>query len=127
MLGQRGGSDVPVRADDDETDRVSVEPGLEPPGGIADDGDIRGCFPWVAGGCGVPVQLGGRPDADQFHTQPGQDVQGLGVEHVAGVVPPHQHREPRPENVVEGLPAVINRRHDRSDLPPMTSVRFVDA
>ena len=40
MLGERGSGDVPVRTDDDETDGVGIEPGLEPAGGIADDGDI---------------------------------------------------------------------------------------
>src|SRR6478609_7964938 len=61
VLGERGGGDVPVGADDDETDGVGIEPGLQSPGGVTDDRDLGG-FPWVTGRCGVPVQLGGRAD-----------------------------------------------------------------
>jgi hypothetical protein len=100
VLGHGGGRDVPVGPDDDEADRVGVEPGLQPAGGIAHHRDIQ-CFAGVAGRCGVPVQLGGGPDADQFHAEPRQGVQGVLVEHLAGVVAPHEHREPGSQNVVE--------------------------
>src|SRR6478672_13189658 len=40
VLGERGGGDVPVGADDDEADGVGVEPGLQSPGGVTDDRDL---------------------------------------------------------------------------------------
>src|SRR4051812_30412143 len=48
VLGDRGGGDVAVGPDDDEADRVGVEPRLEPAGGVADDRDLGG-LSWVAG------------------------------------------------------------------------------
>src|SRR6476469_3595638 len=57
VLREGGGRDVPVGADDHETDGVGVEPLLEPARGITDHRDVCG-FAGVAGGCGVPVQLG---------------------------------------------------------------------
>src|SRR5687768_1105384 len=52
VLGHGGGRDVPVGPDDDEADRVGVEPGLQPAGGIADHRDVQ-AFSRVAGRCGV--------------------------------------------------------------------------
>src|SRR5690349_23605007 len=100
VLSEGSGCDVPVGSDDDEADGVGVEPGLEPAGGVADHGHVGG-LARVTGRCGVPMQLGGRADADQLHAEPGQGVQGAAVEYVAGVVAPHEDREPVAEDVVE--------------------------
>ena len=59
MLGDRGGRDVPVGPDDHEADRVGVEPGLQPAGGVADHGDVGG-LTRVAGRRGVPSWVDGR-------------------------------------------------------------------
>src|SRR6478752_3326915 len=64
VLGEGGGGDVAVGANDDEADGVGVEPLFEPAGGIADHGDVDGSLSGVVGERIVPVQLGGRPDAD---------------------------------------------------------------
>src|SRR5689334_13276466 len=48
VLGDRGGRDVAVGPDDDEADRVRVEPRLQLSGGVAHDGDVE-VLPGVAG------------------------------------------------------------------------------
>ena len=57
VLGDGGGRDVPVGPDDHEADRVGVEPGLQPAGGIADHRDVGG-LTRVAGRCGCPSATG---------------------------------------------------------------------